>query len=142
MLIENHASRWCPFHDFFDANQASRERFRLAVVLYRFTPLFYVGRNSCEFSLRAYAFYSLCPFLFLFVLFFNLASINRRNGRRYQHVLALYVFFFVCLFLYRVTMKGLTLENVFSYMFCFSFVYGLILWIFLYNKMHISKLFS
>ena len=42
--------------------------------------------NTLEF------FYCFCPFLFLY-FFFNLVSINRRNGPRYQRVLALCAFF-------------------------------------------------
>ena len=47
-----------------------------------------------------------------FILFLNLVAINRRNGPRYQRVLAL------CVFSTGVIPKGLILRNV-----CVCFVY-------------------
>ena len=119
MLIENHAGRGCPFRDFLTLAKRHANGF---VLLLFYTNYAFVSRSSklvwIFIESIFCSFYSFCPFLSLFVLFFNLASINRRNGRRYQHVLALYVFcLFVCLlllFLSRITLKGLTLENVFS----------------------------
>ena len=61
-------------------------------------------------------FYCFCPFLFFYTFFKNLVLINRRNGPRYQRVLAL------CAFFNRGDAEGTNSSKMFVFSVCVCFV--------------------